>query len=259
MGHETSWDLLIFFFRRNFWDPVPPNRLHFFFTDFVRRRNSTTQIVYLTSAVFFFWRNFWGPVPPNRLHFLTDFVFCFSAELHYTNCVPDLCWKYFFSAELSIYSDLWFGGTQHYKMCSGLLLIQWFSLGFLLKKIIFGGTQRHKMCAWVLLICLDFRRKFISLVTERPCSIFSHWLVAGLHLTQLQWKRIGVSLNFRTLNSKYAPFNWWTPGALTYILIFLGIKSCMGNITLPHIYIYNINIIHIYIYVFLSRYVHTDT
>jgi hypothetical protein len=41
-------------------------------------------------------------------------------------------------------------------------------------------------------------------------------------LTQLQWKRIGVNLNFRTLNSKYAPFNWWTPGPLTYILNFFG-------------------------------------
>ena len=101
-------------------------------------------------------------------------------------------------------------------MCSGLLLL---SLGFLLI-FVFGGTQHHNMRAWVLLICMDFRRKFISLVIERPCSIFSPWFVAVLLLTQLQWKRIGVSLNFRTLKSKYAPFNWWTP-------------SCMGNITLP--------------------------
>ena len=27
---------------------------------------------------------------------------------------------------------------------------------------------------------------------------------------------------FQALNSKYAPFNWWTPGPLTYILKFFG-------------------------------------
>ena len=46
----------------------------------------------------------WDPVPPNWLQKKnTDFsIFQFSAELHYTNCVPDFCWKKFFSAELSI-------------------------------------------------------------------------------------------------------------------------------------------------------------
>ena len=39
-------------------------------------------------------RNFWNPVPPNRLHFFFyGLCFFFSAELHYTNCVPDFCWK----------------------------------------------------------------------------------------------------------------------------------------------------------------------
>ena len=231
---EICW----FFFSAELLRSCAPESVAFFFLRTLSVGGTPLHKLCTWLLLFFFFRrNFWGPVPPNRLHFLTDFVFLFfgGTPLHKLCTWPLL--KIFFSAELSIYSDLWFGGTQHYKMCSGLLLIQWFSLGFLLKKIIFGGTQHHKMCAWVLLICMDFRRKFISLVTERPCSIFSHWLVAGLHLTQLQWKRIGVSLNFRTLNSKYAPFNWWTPGPLTYILIFLGIKSCMGNITLPHIYI----------------------
>ena len=44
----------------------------------------------------------WDPVAPNRLQKkMRTLVFCFSAELHYTNCVPDFCWKKF-SAELSI-------------------------------------------------------------------------------------------------------------------------------------------------------------
>ena len=61
-------------------------------------------------------------------------------------------------------------------MCSGLLLIQWFSLGFLL--IFF--FRRNSTSQNVRLSSADlygFSEKFISLVTERPCSIFSHWLV----------------------------------------------------------------------------------
>jgi hypothetical protein len=51
---------------------------------------------------FFFSAENWDPVTPNRLQKkLRTLVFCFSAELHYTNCVPDFCWKKF-SAELSI-------------------------------------------------------------------------------------------------------------------------------------------------------------
>ena len=74
-------------------------------------------------------------------------------------------------------------------MCNGLLLIQWFSLGFLLI-FFFGGTQHHKMRAWVLLICMDFRRKFINLVTKRPCSIFFHWLItdpAAMDTMEKDW------------------------------------------------------------------------
>ena len=49
----------------------------------------------------------WGKIeilcPRIGCIFFTDSVFfCFSAELHYRNCVPDLCWKKTFSAELCI-------------------------------------------------------------------------------------------------------------------------------------------------------------
>ena len=49
MGHEICW----FFFSAENWDPVTPNRLQFFLRTLVFlvfQRNSTTQIVYLTSA-----------------------------------------------------------------------------------------------------------------------------------------------------------------------------------------------------------------
>ena len=50
----------------------------------------------------------WDLVPPNRLQTIfADFgVIWFSAERHYTNCVPDFCWKKF-SAELSIQTFAW--------------------------------------------------------------------------------------------------------------------------------------------------------
>ena len=102
MGHERAWDLLKKKSAEN-WDPVPPNRLHFFYglCFFVFRRHSTTQIVYLTSA-----------------------------EKNQRNLV---------------FRPIWFGGTQHHKMCSGLLLIQWFSLGFLL--IFFSAELNITKCA----------------------------------------------------------------------------------------------------------------
>ena len=100
---EICW----YFFRRNFWDPVPLNRLFFFF---LRTLFFLAELHY-TNCVpdfcwFYFRRNFWGPVPPNRLQFSLRTMFFFSpAKLHYTNItnyVPDLCWKKMFSAELSI-------------------------------------------------------------------------------------------------------------------------------------------------------------
>ena len=59
---------------------------------------------------------------------------------------------YLTSAEKKIlggtqYSDLCLSGTHLLVLCSGLLLIQWFSLGFLLKIFFFGGTRHRKMCA----------------------------------------------------------------------------------------------------------------
>ena len=75
-------------------------------------------------------------------------------------CIWPLLKKNFFGGTL--YSDLWFGRTQHHKMCSGLLLIQWFSLGFLL--IFF---RRNSASQNVRLSSADlgfFWRKSINLV-----------------------------------------------------------------------------------------------
>ena len=171
---EICWN---FFFRRNFWGPVPLDRLHLFFYGLCPSAElHYTNCVPDFCWIFFFFGGTFGGLCPliacNFFYGLCFFVFRRNSTtqiMHLTSAE-----KIFFSG--TSYSDLWFGGTQHHKMCSGLLLIQWFSLGFLLI-FFFGGTQHHKMCAWVLLICMDFRRKFISLVTERPCSIFSHWLV----------------------------------------------------------------------------------
>ena len=110
-----------------------------FFTDFVRRRNSTTQIVYLTSADFFFggtfgglcpliaciffnglWFFFFGGTPLHKLctwHLLIFFSAELSiqtygsAELNITKCIvasadwmvfPRISADFFFSAELNI-------------------------------------------------------------------------------------------------------------------------------------------------------------
>ena len=60
----------------------------------------------LRSAVFFFRRKIKiklrSCAPESVAFFLRTLVFCFSAELHYRNCLPDFCWKKTFSAELSI-------------------------------------------------------------------------------------------------------------------------------------------------------------
>ena len=67
-----------------------------FFTDFVRRRNSTTQIVYLTSAEKKIGGTFGGLCPLIACIFFFGLCFfCFSAELHYTNYAPDICWFFF--------------------------------------------------------------------------------------------------------------------------------------------------------------------
>ena len=94
----------------------------------------------------FFWRPIMGHFfrrkieilfPPNRLGTIfADFsvIWRQSAELHYTNCVPDFCWKKI-SAELSIQTYAWAELIFSFCMvlCSGLLLIQCLDLGFLLK------------------------------------------------------------------------------------------------------------------------------
>jgi hypothetical protein len=63
MGHGGVWDLL-FFFRRKIK-------------------------IKLRSCA-----------PESVAFFLRTLVFCFSAELHYRNCVPDFCWKKLFRRNL---------------------------------------------------------------------------------------------------------------------------------------------------------------
>ena len=75
--------------------------------------------------------------------FFTDFVFLFFGvtPLH------KLCtWLLLKKNQRNlVFRPIWFGGTQHHKMCSGLLLIQWFSLGFLL--IFFSAELNITKCA----------------------------------------------------------------------------------------------------------------
>ena len=116
---EICW---FFFFRRNFWGPVPLDRLHLFFLRTLSVGGTPLhKLCTWLLLIFFFRRNFWRPLPLDRLHFffgLCFFLFFGGTPLH------KLC-----TWHLLIF---FFGGTQHHKMCSGLLLIQWFSLGFLL-------------------------------------------------------------------------------------------------------------------------------
>ena len=91
--------------RRNFWGPVPLDRLQLFFYGLC----PSAELHYTNCVPDFCWKFFFSAelleasAPWSLAIFCTDYViFCFSAELHYTNCVPDICWKYFFSAELSI-------------------------------------------------------------------------------------------------------------------------------------------------------------
>ena len=79
MGHETAWDLLIFF--RGWIEILCPRIGCIFFSDFVFlvfRRNSTTQIVYLTSA--------------EKKSAELSIQTYGSAELNITKCVVDFCW-----------------------------------------------------------------------------------------------------------------------------------------------------------------------
>ena len=166
MGHETSWDLLIFFFGGTFGGLCPLiGCICFFLRTLSVGGTPLHKLCTWLLLIFFFRRNFWRPLPLDRLHFFFRTMFFFVFRRNSTTQIMHLT-----------SADFFFGGTQHHKMCSGLLLIQWFSLGFLLF-FFFRRNSTSQMCAWVLLICMDFRRKFISLVTERPCSIFSHWLV----------------------------------------------------------------------------------
>ena len=74
-------------------------------------------------------------MPLDRLH-LFFYGLCPSAELHYTNCVPDFCWFFFFGGT--------FGG-----LCPLIACIVFNGLCFFL---FFGGTPLHKLCTWHLLI-----------------------------------------------------------------------------------------------------------
>ena len=163
---EICW---FFFFQRNFWGPVPLDRLHLFFLRTLSVGGTPLhKLCTWLLLIFFFRRNFWRPLPLDSLHFFFRTMFFFVFRRNSTTQIMHLT-----------SADFFFGGTQHHKMCSGLLLIQWFSLGFLLF-FFSGGTQHHKMCAWVLLICMDFRREvhkfsnraslqhFLSLACYRP-------------------------------------------------------------------------------------------
>ena len=77
MGHERAWDLLKKKSAEN-WDPVPPNRLQFFY------------------GLCFFW--FFGGTPLHKLctwlllkKNRRNLVFR-PAELNITKCVVDFCW-----------------------------------------------------------------------------------------------------------------------------------------------------------------------
>ena len=81
MGHERAWDLLKKKSAEN-WDPVPPNRLQFFFK----------------RTLFFL---FFGGTPLHKLcTWLLLIIFSAelsiqtygSAELNITKCVVDFCW-----------------------------------------------------------------------------------------------------------------------------------------------------------------------
>ena len=80
----------------------------------------------------------------------------------------------FFSAELSIqtYGSAELNITKCIVASADWMVFPRISADF------FSAELNITKCApEFLLICMDFRRKFISLVTERPCSIFSDWLV----------------------------------------------------------------------------------
>ena len=77
-----TWLLLNFFFRRNFWRPLPLDRLQFFLRTmvfFVFRRNSTTQIMHLTSAEFFFFQR---NSTSQNVRLSSADLYGFSAEVH---------------------------------------------------------------------------------------------------------------------------------------------------------------------------------
>ena len=152
MGHEICW-----FFSTENWNPVSRNPLCGLWSKLVFRRNSTTQIVYLTSAVFF--------------------------------------------SGGTEYSDLCLGGTHLLVLCSGLLLIQCFDLGFLL--IFFFWAELH-LTKCVLEFCWSWifiRRTATNLVKhDYPAASSFPNLRSNLYQPQWQtnWSRI---LILRTLGS----------------------------------------------------------
>ena len=97
----------------------------------------------------------------------------FSAELHYTNCVPDFCWFCFFFGGTS---DLCLSRSNLLFLCSGLLLIQWFSLGFLLIFLFRRSSASQNVRLSSVDLGFVFQRKSINLVTHDypliPCCIF---------------------------------------------------------------------------------------
>ena len=126
---------------RSFYDPVTRNRLHFFLRILSVGRNPLPKLYTWLLPIFFFRRNFWGPISPNRIYiffnglyffYLTLFLLFFGGTpLYKLRSGPLL---FFFSVEFHIQT---YGSAELKitKMCSGLLLIQWISLGFLLKKL----------------------------------------------------------------------------------------------------------------------------
>ena len=83
--------------RRNFWGPVPLDRLHLFFYGLCPSAElHNTNCVPDFCCFFFSAELLEASAPWSLAIFFTDYVFfCFSAELHYTNYAPDICWFFF--------------------------------------------------------------------------------------------------------------------------------------------------------------------
>ena len=151
----------------------------------IGRVGSTVQNLALKSQIFlpnkslrrlfFFCGRLWGmrSAEKNRFtieilcpridckQFFADFsVIWFSAELHYTNCVPDFCWK---TDQRNLVFRPLPGRNSSFVLYSGLLLIQCLDLGFLLK-IFFRRNSTSQNVRLSSADLVFFRRKSINLV-----------------------------------------------------------------------------------------------